>query len=827
MSNITEWIKYELYPSLFEVIDTALPEHNFKRVHGNWWSKTYLDGTPHKNRNDKTVVTKKAPHLILEQGGEVLSLIDYIIQRDKIDFIDAVKLLANITGLEVPTDNNYSIEEHQTLKTKISIYETANKYFEECLHDITNPSAVKVKNYLLGERGYTSDEVNEMSLGFIPSQNELRTFLINKGYNESDIKEHLQLNSSIGETHQLSIPYRSGGQIKGFKFRTIGNHTPKYLNSSGSFRVEGFFNISSLKSSKDLIIVEGELDSLSASVKGLDNVVAIGGNNVSPEQVQDALKKGYKRFTICLDYVNGEDEETLKRINGIVNILLDEGIESIYIADLTDASKIKVDADSFIKDKGINEFKNLIDGALLYYEFHLQNILNKYGDFQESKGYLTSKEIEDFTDEVVVTALQINDAIHRDKYINRFISLEPVADLGITKDEIDRTISKLKSLKNKEEQNKEFKKLLSEVNQLSSKGNTDIAIELLESKVKEVKHKDSSSEFYKLLIPTNESQIKQEEANSPISLDTGFEIDGEQLLLPGGAISVYAAPTNHGKTIMLINSILNVAEKYPEKKFIFFTYEEKENSIIQYLLNTYVGIKLNNVNKNSSNRRLIRDYFRDGSTQYFTQSNVKEFLAKKETFFKELIESGRIIVKYIDYNSEELCSAIEFLNKEVDNIGGVFIDYFQLLKLPQGKFRNYSSRVEELKQICISLKDTAVTTGLPLVLAAQFNREVTSLTKLHPTNISEAGDIERIVNLLVGVWNMNKKPLIKGSSSSSEEDIIQQKLDRIGYSYQKSDSNEGMYLEILKSRDTPTGKYDVLEFNGYTGKVNNRQKLSF
>jgi len=42
MSNITDWIKYELYPTLFESIDTALPEFNFKRIGGNWISSNKL-----------------------------------------------------------------------------------------------------------------------------------------------------------------------------------------------------------------------------------------------------------------------------------------------------------------------------------------------------------------------------------------------------------------------------------------------------------------------------------------------------------------------------------------------------------------------------------------------------------------------------------------------------------------------------------------------------------------------------------------------------------------------------------------------------------------
>ena len=96
MSNITDWLKSELYPSLFESIDTALPEHNFKLHAGAWRSKTYLDGSPHINRPDKTVVSKKAPGFILENGGETLSLVDYVIKRDKVEFIQAVKTLSLI-----------------------------------------------------------------------------------------------------------------------------------------------------------------------------------------------------------------------------------------------------------------------------------------------------------------------------------------------------------------------------------------------------------------------------------------------------------------------------------------------------------------------------------------------------------------------------------------------------------------------------------------------------------------------------------------------------------------------------------------------------------
>ena len=84
MSNLTAWINDTLYPSLFEVIPGAFPEHSFQEFSGGWRSKTYLSGDPH-SRIDKTVITKQAPGLILEQGGPVKSLIDYVMDRDRVD----------------------------------------------------------------------------------------------------------------------------------------------------------------------------------------------------------------------------------------------------------------------------------------------------------------------------------------------------------------------------------------------------------------------------------------------------------------------------------------------------------------------------------------------------------------------------------------------------------------------------------------------------------------------------------------------------------------------------------------------------------------------
>jgi len=806
--EITDWIKYELYPTLFESIDTALPEHNFKRYSGGWRSKTYLDGSPHKDRADKTVVTKKAPGYILEQGGETLSLVDYVMKRDGVEFIQAVKTLADVVGLQLPK-GEFNQESYQRYKDQATLLEDCNSYFIYCLENSTGADEVRA---YLSSRGYSDEDVKAMELGYIPDQDKLFKYLLSKGYSQSLIDEVVNLNKGIGSTHRLTIPYRSGGSVKGFKFRTVGDHKPKYLNSTGLDRLGGFFNLSGIKGDKDVVIVEGELDSLSATARGVENVVATGGSSIAPEQVRDAIKRGAKSFTLCFDKEPGKEEETAKRITSAIEVILGEGVNRVYIVTLPDLGGGKTDPDRLIKESGVEAFREALRGALPYYEYKLQETLNKYGKIEEERG-LQPKDIDRLLDEVVETASQIPDAPDRDRYKKLFTSLEAIKGLGISDESLSITVDRLTSTRDKEAQAKEFKKLLSEATQLQDKGETNKALDLLEGKLKEVRLKDKATEFSRLLIPTSEAKIKEEEANLPDSLNSGFNINGEELLLPGGAISVYAAPTNHGKTILLINTVLNVAQRYPDKKFIFFTYEERDTAILQYFLNAYIDINLNNSDK--ANRRTLRDYFKTGSTQFISSHNLEYFNAKKEEFFKTYIETGRILVKYVDYNSQELTTAIEYINKESKDIGGVFIDYFQLLKLPKEK----NTRQEELKQICMSLKDTAVRTGLPLILAAQFNRDATNLMRLHPTNIGEAGDIERIVHTLIGLWNMDKKPVLTKTTEAEANEISM----RISNRRLKEEGAKTMYLEILKSRDLPTGSYDFLEFNGNTGKVKNRE----
>ena len=325
-----------------------------------------------------------------------------------------------------------------------------------------------------------------------------------------------------------------------------------------------------------------------------------------------------------------------------------------------------------------------------------------------------------------------------------------------------------------------------------------------------------SRDWNELLKGTTEQEMFDRESKLPVGLKTGYEVgennSRQEIIIGGGYLTGVVAPTNHGKTIMLLNLLLNVAERYPDKRFLLLTYEENRDRITEYLLNVY----LNDIDLKGyeSNRRLIKEYFRTrGMTGNFDPKIVQKFTERKNELFAKYIETGRILIQYVDLDSDELCQSLRFLSGQ---IGGVFVDYFQCINPPTSL--RFNSRHEALKQICFDLKNVSTETGLPVVLACQFNQEVLCPSDLLITKIGEAGDISRIMGELFGMWNLDKevgrdmKPKQEAeynTLSSQHETIKTQSQGRQG----------GMFVKVLKSRELRTGDYCILTLRGNTGKI--------
>ncbi len=331
-------------------------------------------------------------------------------------------------------------------------------------------------------------------------------------------------------------------------------------------------------------------------------------------------------------------------------------------------------------------------------------------------------------------------------------------------------------------------------------------IEKLKDKIRNIeKHKAHAESAFRYLLDNNsETNLIEELKRTSPGVSTGFTIGNENIKIPGGAISVIALPTSHGKTATLINFSLGILNHHSDKSVYFFTYEESWASIKTLFINTYINKELS-----KNNRESIKSYFINGDMQFIKTdkedvSMRADFLKDKDVFFKNLINNGRLKIFYSDMSVEELVASIHFIKKNT-NVGLVCIDYMQMLKLLKS---NQISRQEELKQICLILKDCAIETGLPIMLGAQFNRQVVSEADLSPTQIGEAGDIERIASLIIGGWNRNFAGFTKEGNKNKAGKLVP--------------VEPAIYFEILKGRGIGNGHNSVMDFNGNTGKLINR-----
>lgn len=792
MSNITDWIKTELYPNLYESIDTALPEHEFKRYSGGWRSKTYLTGATHKDRVDKTVITKQAPGYILEQGGDTLSLVDYIMRRDNIEFIQAVETLAKAVGLQLPK-GEVDFNNYQRDKDQVTLLESCNSYFIYCLENSTGADEVRA---YLSSRGYSDTDVKTMELGYIPDQDKLFKYLLSKGYSQTLIDEVVKLNKGIGTTHKLTIPYRSGGSIKGFKFRTVGDATPKYLNSTGLDRLGGFFNLLGIKGDKDIVVVEGELDSLSATARGVNNVVATGSSSISSSQVGDAIKRGAKSFSLCLDTEPGKEEETAKNINSAIEVILGEGVNRVYIVSLPDLGGGKTDPDRLIKESGVDAFKDAIRGALPYYEYKLQELLNKYAKIEDEVG-LQPKDIDRLLDEVVGISCNIPEPTDRDRFKKLFTSLDAIKELGITEESLSITVDRLTSSKNKELRDKELKKLLSEATQLQTKGDTDKALELLNNGVKETISKGAID---LLPPPMNFNTLLDEIATLPPAYKTGYSSLDKFVGFTPGAITLIAGRPSHGKTTFMFNLLLEMSKFYKEEKFYFFTYEEPVKNISIKLLNRLIATDLSQYysqvkDLKPTNYEFLKSYIKARRTDI---QPIEE--GKRE--LQQLIDSQRITIIDKNYSVEELYNLILYLNKK-ERIGGVFIDYIQRMRTD----KKTQDKRTEIAHISDQVLQIAKDSGLPLILGAQLNRDA----KAKPTleNLKEAGNLEEDANTVLSVYNESRE-----KDENSEGESL------------KGTREVELEIKALKNREGEPNQTAKLIFDKYTGLIKEKDSSS-
>lgn len=216
----------------------------------------------------------------------------FLMEYERLDFIEAVETLAQQHGLEVPQDKaNYVKRDYQDL---YNLLEQANAYFQQNLRQ--HQQAIDY----LKNRGVNGEIAAKYNLGYAADGYEN---LLNKFDNPATQEQLIQIGLiKKSEKDSLYDRFRNRiifpikdrrGRVIGFGGRVLGDAVPKYLNSPEtpvfhkSETLYGLYEARKSKlSTKSLIVVEGYMDVVALAQHGIDNVVATLGTATTSKHIQ-------------------------------------------------------------------------------------------------------------------------------------------------------------------------------------------------------------------------------------------------------------------------------------------------------------------------------------------------------------------------------------------------------------------------------------------------------------------------------------------------------------------------------------------------------------
>ncbi len=393
-------------------------------------------------------------------GGDVIS---FIMKIENLDYVDAVKYLAQRAGMEVP-ENSYD-DSMSRLRTRVfEANREAARFYNSALN---SPIGAKGLEYFHG-RALSDRTIRRFGLGFADDDwTSLCRHLHSKGFTDSEIvAANLGLKRRNGNgiydrfTNRVMFPIIDlRGNVIAFGGRIMTDEKPKYLNTSDTPVFKKSANLFSLNNAKNsgnrtLILCEGYMDVISVNQAGFANAVATLGTALTSEQAL-LMKRYADEVIICYD----ADEAGQKATARAIPILRSAGL-LIRVLTIPNGK----DPDEFIRANGSDgpaAFKAVIEKSGNDVEYRLQKLKQNH-NIETTDGRVAYLEA---ASKVVAS---ISSPIERDVYSSKICN-----ELGVDKNAFTQQIVNISKRQNRENAGKELRKIQSDLSGRNDKINTE------------------------------------------------------------------------------------------------------------------------------------------------------------------------------------------------------------------------------------------------------------------------------------------------------------------------------------------------------------------
>lgn len=240
------------------------------------------------------------------KGGDVF---DYVMEREHLEFPDAIRYLADRAGIELAEERNGPRgPKRNRLQQALA---EAQSYYATMLMRGRGQGPQEARSYFAG-RGFGSDVCRRWGLGFAPGRGQLVSTLRQKGFsNEEMLAADLAVDRSgrlqdrFYDRVMFPIHDEQGRSI-GFGGRVLGDGKPKYLNTRETSVFRKHKHLFALDRAKEqitatgtVLVVEGYTDVISLHEHGFANAVAALGTALSLDHVKTLSRFNVKRI-ICM-----------------------------------------------------------------------------------------------------------------------------------------------------------------------------------------------------------------------------------------------------------------------------------------------------------------------------------------------------------------------------------------------------------------------------------------------------------------------------------------------------------------------------------------------
>jgi DNA primase len=348
------------------------------------------------------------------KGGDIFAFIQEI---EGVDFVDALKLLAERSGVE--------LERYETKKSipkgekdqLLHIHEIVGRFYQK--HLFETDDGKKVIEYL-NKRGLNDETIRSFHIGFAPDSFDMtHNMLLKEGFTKKILVQSglaLTKETTIDQIYdrfrgRLMFPiFDHMGRIVGFGGRALKkDQEPKYLNSPEtaiyhkSNVLYGFSHAKPhIKEKKSVILVEGYMDMTTAFQAGLKNVVATSGTAMTVQQLRH-VQPFVDTIFLAFDMDNAGQEAARRAFD-----LTQEFDFMVKVITLPEGKDIAEYAKTHA-----NELPQLLEKAQTYGDYFYDKLIRTYGteDIQNKRKIL--QEFYPFLS-------SLKSGIQKDEYVRRF-----------------------------------------------------------------------------------------------------------------------------------------------------------------------------------------------------------------------------------------------------------------------------------------------------------------------------------------------------------------------------------------------------------------------